>query len=410
MTPAMLDRVRALPGDLGAEPAGAGGVRAAPATAADLAALVLLANQEGWRFVVRGHGGWISTPSPDAAATTPVPLLEITARRLAGPPLVAPADLVVTVEAGLTLAALHEALAARGVWLPIDPPGGGSRSLGSAVATGMAGPLRHRYGGWRDLVLGCTLVTGDGRIVTAGGKVVKNVAGYDLTRLQVGGFGAFGLVTAFHLRLQARARSDRTVLVDGPRDTLTRLARELLAGATDAAAIEILSPKAARRDSWVLAVRFLGPPAAVEAGAGRLAAARRDGMVLDDDASQRFWANAARAMGSAPGSLRFGVLPDGLDELLDRLEQLGGLELVSATPGAASLRWGGAVDASQVIALRAALAPAEIPVTLERAPWTVLRHARHYGAYREGVGAIVTGLRRAFDPAGMILTPLDGDA
>ena len=92
------------------------------------------------------------------------------------------------------------ALAAQRLWLAIDPPGRPERSVGSVAATATAGPLREGFGPVRDHVLGCTVVTGDGRIVRAGGRVVKNVAGFDLAKLHVGGFGAFGITTSASAR------------------------------------------------------------------------------------------------------------------------------------------------------------------------------------------------------------------
>ena len=132
-----------------------------------------------------------------------------------------PADLVATVQAGTPLEALRRRLADEGMWLALDPPGRPERSLGSVVATATAGPLRHGFGPVRDHVLGCTVATGDGRLVKAGGRVVKNVAGYDLTKLQVGGFGGFGIIAEAHLRLRALPRADVTLVARGTRDTLT---------------------------------------------------------------------------------------------------------------------------------------------------------------------------------------------
>jgi FAD/FMN-containing dehydrogenase len=112
------------------------------------------------------------------------------------------------------------------MWLALDPPGRPERSIGSVIATATAGPLRHGFGPVRDHVLGCSVATGDGRLVNAGGRVVKNVAGYDLTKLQVGGFGGFGIIAEVHLRLRALPRADVTLLARGARDALTSGARD----------------------------------------------------------------------------------------------------------------------------------------------------------------------------------------
>src|SRR5207247_2024399 len=96
--------------------------------------------------------------------------------------------------------------------------------LGTARAT--AGPLRHGFGPVRDHVVGVTFVTGDGRLVQSGGRVMKNVAGYDLTRLTAGGFGAFGVIVLVHLRLRALPRADQTLVLEGSREDLSRGADE----------------------------------------------------------------------------------------------------------------------------------------------------------------------------------------
>src|SRR6476646_4907058 len=114
------------------------------------------------------------------------------------------------------------------MWRAVDPPGRPDRTLGSIIATGTSGPLRHGFGPVRDHVLGCTVVTGDGRIVKPGSRVVKNVAGYDLTKLHVGSFGGFGIVTEAHLRLRALPRADVTAISRGSRDAQSAVARDLL--------------------------------------------------------------------------------------------------------------------------------------------------------------------------------------
>ena len=155
-----------------------------PDSADALSLVCRLAHDEGWKIRVEGHGTWLAADAPaDLAVST---------RALDRVLSVSPADLVATVQAGTPIEALRRRLADEGMWLALDPPGRPERSLGSVVATATAGPLRHGFGPVRDHVLGCTVATGDGRLVRAGGRVVKNVAGYDLTKLQVGGFGGFG--------------------------------------------------------------------------------------------------------------------------------------------------------------------------------------------------------------------------
>src|SRR5207253_10372814 len=154
-----------------------------------------------------------------------------TARGLVGIPAVARQDLSAAAEAGLGCDLLGQQLADHGTWLALDPPGLAGRTLGSVVATATAGPLRHGFGPVRDHVLGVTFVTGDGRLVQSGGRVVKNVAGYDLTKLEAGGFGAFGVIVLVLLRLRALPRADQTFVLAGTREDLAQVAEDIAAAA-----------------------------------------------------------------------------------------------------------------------------------------------------------------------------------
>jgi glycolate oxidase FAD binding subunit len=123
-----------------------------------------------------------------------------------------PGDLTATVQAGMTLGALQRELGARGQWLSLDPPHADEATLGGIVSSNAAGPRRHLYGACRDLVIGLTVVTGAGALVKGGGKVVKNVAGYDLPKLFVGAFGTLGVIVETTVKLRPRPDADRLVV------------------------------------------------------------------------------------------------------------------------------------------------------------------------------------------------------
>jgi len=121
-------------------------------------------------------------------------------------------DLTCTVEAGIRLAALQARLAGAGQRLSLDPPG--DPTVGACLAARLSGPLSHRYGTPRDLVLGVTLVLGDGVIASSGGKVVKNVAGYDLGKLVCGSEGRLALIARVSLRLHPVPAATATLVVE----------------------------------------------------------------------------------------------------------------------------------------------------------------------------------------------------
>ena len=123
-----------------------------------------------------------------------------------------PGDLTATVQAGMTLGALQRELGTRGQWLSLDPAHADEATLGGIVSSNAAGPRRHLYGACRDLVIGLTVVTAAGTLVKGGGKVVKNVAGYDLPKLFVGAFGTLGVIVEATVKLRPRPETDRMVV------------------------------------------------------------------------------------------------------------------------------------------------------------------------------------------------------
>jgi FAD/FMN-containing dehydrogenase len=316
---------------------------------------------------------------------------------------------VATVAAGATLDNIRRQLAEDGMWLAMDPPGRPDRTLGSIVATATSGPLRLGTGPIRDHVLGATFVTGDGRIVQAGGRVVKNVAGYDLTKLHVGGFGGFGILTEIHLRLRALPRADATLIARGTRDHLLALSRTILEVPIAPAALELLSPALAADPDWVLALRLLGPDEAVQADIRTLP--EESGISwepLPPERCSAFWALTARAALSGLVTLRMGALSAGLDDTIDLLAHDLDEGLLSAGAGDGMLRWTGETTPERIRRFRGAAAAREIPLTIERAPWSVRHAVGHFGAYREGVGRLVERLRQTYDPGLRLSVALEG--
>lgn len=166
-----------------------------PATLDELRALVR--QRDGLTLVPVGGG---TQRSLGAAPEGRFAVVEV-ADALAGPIEHAPEDLTAVIPAGMTLGAVTGALRASGQHLPLDPPFAPSATMGGALAVGVGGPLRSRYGLPRDLVLGMTVLRADGELVHAGGRVVKNVTGYDLMRVWTGSLGTLGIVTSVSVRV-----------------------------------------------------------------------------------------------------------------------------------------------------------------------------------------------------------------
>lgn len=401
MNHAVSERLTRLLGPEGVERDPRGLPRAVPESDDALVLVCQAALDEGWKIRIEGNGSWLPADAPADLALSTRGLTRIIS--------VSPADLVATVQAGVTMEALRATLLTHRLWLAVDPPGRPDRTIGSVVATGTAGPLRHGFGPVRDQVLGCTVVTGDGRLVAAGGRVVKNVAGYDLTKLHAGGFGAFGVITDLHLRVRAQPAVDVTLLAQGGRLELLDAGRRAMASGVSTIALELLSPTLAATPEWTLAVRMAGTAEGVAAEALRLEV--ETGIRWDTTTAERaatLWNLVARAPLGGGIVIRLGTPADGLEPLLDiMLAQLGeGLLAAGITSGA--VRWAGEADAPRLRALRQLLATREVPLTLERAPWPVRRSVGHFGAYREGVGPLVGRLRDTFDPRQSIAVALEG--
>ena len=390
-------RVRSLLGPDGVVETDRAGVpRVAPGTTEGCALVLEAAARHGWRVRLVGGARW-------AAADVPADLA-LSTRQLTRVVRVSAPDLVATVEAGIAWSDLRRALADHGTWLPCDPPGS-DRSLGSVIATGTAGPLRSGYGSIRDHLLGLTLITGDGRVVRPGGRVVKNVAGFDLTRLAAGSFGGFGLITTVHLRLRSVPRADVTLVGTGQRDQLLQQALAIRDAGDMPAALELASPGATGKGSWRLAVRLLGSEAAVTEARRTVTGAAGTMEELAPGAGAEFWSALGAATVRRPVTLRMGADPSGLADALDLLTHHLDDECVSATVCTGAVRWSGTAPADRLRLLRAAAAQREMPVTVERAPWDALSALGHFGAYREGIGRLAQSLRRAFDPAGTLVIP-----
>lgn len=154
-------------------------------------------NRTALRIV--GRGTWLDAGS-HVAADVQLSLVEDQ-----GVVAYVPDDLTVTARAGTTLNELEETLGAHNQWIALDPEGGGHVTVGATVATCSYGPAAALFGTPRDQVLGMTVILGTGDIIRVGGHVVKNVAGFDLTRLMIGAWGTLGVITEVTLRVRSRA-------------------------------------------------------------------------------------------------------------------------------------------------------------------------------------------------------------
>ena len=310
-----------------------------------------------------------------------------------------PGDLTLTVRTATTLAEIARVTAAEQQWLTLAPHGAPSGTIGATIATGSAGPLASAYGTPRDHVLGCEFVTGAGTIVRAGGRVVKNVAGFDLVRLLTGAWGTLGALTEVTVRLRARPEEDVTLAVRVTPSAAATAGAVAWRWTRDTEyrplAAELLSPSIARRvigsADTLLLVRLGGNAAFVRAALSAL-----EELGDSQPVASSVWEVLAAAEFDDAIVFRASTLPSRVGALHERLselaEGLGGHADSTLTRGVVRC----VLPASAAEPLRSALQQlaSEVTIVGERMPpalWAVVSHRRSSQPLADGV-------RQAFDP------------
>lgn len=318
-----------------------------------------------------------------------------------------PADMVVEVECGITLAALQAVLAPKGQRLALDPPQADRATLGGLVATNAFGPRRARYGSIRDLIVGVSFVRADGTRARGGGKVVKNVAGFDLPKLAVGSLGSLGMIATATFRLHPAPKTMTALRIDGRSgDEVAAVAREVRARQ-----LEPLALLASREaETYALDVVFEGFASGVAEQAERyVELARALGFAARplDDANEAFACDAAvRTHGDL--RVRFAVPPadfarferDALAPLARVLGEMRAiayptLGVVFVTANATGIPW--AADAL-VAARRVAEGASGNAVLLEASDPDVVERFDVFGTLPPAF-SLMRGLKDRFDPS-----------
>lgn len=282
------------------------------------------------------------------------------------------ADLVVSVEAGITLEALEHELGKAGQFLPLDPFNSPGHTIGGLLATGWTGPLRLRFGSPRDFLIGIRVALPDGKLASAGGRVVKNVSGYDLMKLHYGALGTLGVIVAASFKVFPKPLHDVTV----ESDEGWAAAERAFASPVAPAALELFS------DGRVLA-RFMGSPDAVK---------RTVADLRWEHAHQSVWSEHA-----ARGPRSWARLAVPRQELRRVVEALPAGAEWWASPGVGVAHWSIDDDAATVPGVRAAAEAARGSLVLMAAPADLVQRAGAWGSPPETLG-IMRRLKQAFDP------------
>jgi glycolate oxidase FAD binding subunit len=262
-----------------------------PGSPAQVAAILRFANENN--LTVAPAGGF--TQQQTGAAPAQVDVLLYTTR-LTEVEHYDPGDLTIGIGAGCRVSQLSSMVSKDGLLFAGDPPEPERATVGGMLATGISGPLRHGYGGPREYCIGIKFVTGDGRIGGGGGRVVKNVAGYDMMKLLIGSWGTLGIITGASFKLFPAPRQTRTFVAcfEGAGDAL-EFRRKVLRSPLDPICLELISPEAhallipasPTGGSWCICVRAAGSDAVLARYRTELGSAVAREM--DGENEQGFW-------------------------------------------------------------------------------------------------------------------------
>ncbi|HEY9633815.1 MAG TPA: FAD-binding oxidoreductase [Coleofasciculaceae cyanobacterium] len=326
-------------------------------------------------------------------------------------------DLTVTVEAGLKYADLQKILSKSGQFLPLEPAYPQDATIGGIVATADSGSLRHRYGGVRDMLLGISFVRSDGQIAKAGGRVVKNVAGYDLMKLFTGSYGTLGILTEVTFRVYPVQEASGTVVLIGEAEAIASTTKTLLASAMTPTAVDLLSTELVTQlglgQGMGLMVRFQSVIHSVKEQSSRLLEVGQklglQGTLYADSDEASLWQSLPEQIWRTPQqpaiTCKIGVSPTAAVATLTQLNaltSLPGLGLIHAGSGLGLLRLDQAVVTPQTIMeLRRYCESQRGFLTVLEAPISLKQQLDVWG-YSGNALNIMRGIKQQFDPKNLL--------
>jgi glycolate oxidase FAD binding subunit len=384
-----------------------------PNTTAELKSVIQTAYKNNWRILPCGSGsklGW-------GGLANQVDLV-VSTERLNRIIEHAVGDLTVTVEAGVKLADLQAILQKVGQFLPLEAAYPQEATLGGIVATADSGALRHRYGGIRDMLLGISFIRSDGESAKAGGRVVKNVAGYDLMKLFTGSYGTLGILTEVTFRVYPITQASATVVLTGEQEAISAATKILLASALTPTAVDLLSTKLVSQLGFAqgmgLMVRFQSVTESVREQSSRLLSIGQklglQGTVYTDDEAQ-LWQSLPEQIWNTPTSplvtCKIGVSPSEAVLILTQLDYLTsaqGLGLIHAGSGLGLLQLDAStVTAQTILELRQYCQAKNGFLSILSAPATIKKQLDVWG-YNGNALEIMRQIKQQFDPK-VLLSP-----
>lgn len=394
-------------------PGGAIAGVAFPKTSAELGAIMACASRSHWPVLPCGMGSKLHWGGLAQGIQ-----LGISTARLNQVIDHAAGDMTVTVEAGLPFGQLQDHLSQANQHLALDPPYPQTTTIGGLIATACAGSWRHRYGGVRDMLLGVTVVRWDGQEAKAGGRVVKNVAGYDLMKLFTGSYGSLGIITQATFRVYPRPEVSQTLLLVGESGAIAQLLSLVLRSTLSPTAVDILSTQALQQlglgtGEKGLLVQFQSIGESVDLQGDRLVQLAESlgvqWMAYTGESEPFLWKNLQeQILGVPPGptiSCKIGVMPgDGVNTLqyLDELMPSGALGLVHGGKGLGHIALDSAVITQEaVLTLRAYLQQRGGFLSILAAPLPWKQHLDVWG-YGGDAADVMHRVKTQFDPQSVL--------
>jgi len=372
---------------------------AEPGTAEDLARGLRWAHAAGLKVSPRGGGTKLGWGNPPAACD-----LMLSTVRLSHVLEHAWADMTVIVEAGCRVADLQKTLAQHGQQLALDPLWPERATIGGILATNDGGTLRARYGSLRDLVIGITVALPDGTLAKSGGKVVKNVAGYDLAKLFTGSLGTLGVIVQAIFRLHPLPRGSRSLSFSGTPESLNQLLLGIQASKLTFTGLQLRAAQGSAR----LDVRFDGIAAGIEAQVQQVQ--KIAGPMTASDAPADAWTSYQAIWDGAGQALlaKFSVLPAQLAATCALVEHSAGVQslgwkIVVQSVGAGYARLEGNEQGlrTALLTLRDELTKTDGTLVALGCPMAVKRGLDVWGPPSDAQPLMVR-LKQRFDPDGIL--------
>jgi glycolate oxidase FAD binding subunit len=323
-------------------------------------------------------------------------------------------DMTVTIEAGIDIAELQTILSKEQQFLPLGPNLAGT--VGGTIATAMTSSWRQRYGGVRDLLLGISFLRADGELAKAGGRVVKNVAGYDLMKLFTGSYGTLGILTQATFRVYPLPEASTTLLCTGDLAGITATAQTLLNSALTPTSCDLISPRLAQElggeKHLGLLVRFQSIPASVQEQSNRLTelatAHSLKVMTFADSNESSLWQHLTNQI--FPNTqiptltCKIGILPSAAPQLLQSLHNLDNSSLgcIHASSGVGWLNLDPAIISPEILQkIRHQCQDAQGYLSLLAAPTDYKKQLDVWG-YHGNALEIMEKLKQQFDPKSVL--------